>query len=169
MIFVVEGERTSYAELVELLGSDELELTTSVAEASERLEVTSPIAMLLTLPLEEVAALVEDVRAGKFGRPGLPIVAVTDDDTQRASDLGVDETVAMPVTGTALEAAVDRAALLGRYKSAVNEFFDACRDRATGSDAAGGSLTARRTADACLEEIQKRDDPLSIERLFSGI
>ena len=169
VILVVEGARASYAELVELLGPGDLELTTSVAEARERLETTNPIAMLLTLPIEEAAALVEDVRTGTFERPGLPIVAVTDDDAERATDLGIDETVPMPVSGPALEAAVERAALLGRYKSAVNEFFDACRDSATGSDTARGSLAARRTADACLEEIQKRDDPLSIERLLSGI
>lgn len=169
VILVVEGVRASYSNLVDVLGATDLELATSVAEARDRLDTSEPVAMLLTLPVEEATGLMEDVRAGCFDRPGLPIVAVTDDDEERAVDLGVDETVAVPVDGPDLEAAVERAALLGRYKSAVNEFFDACRERAAGSDVEVRSLTARRAADACLEEIQERDDSATIESLFQGI
>lgn len=169
MILVVQGERTSRSELVDLLGATDIDFAAGVAEARDRLETTNPVALLSSLPVEEAAPLVEDVRSGRFDRPGLPIVAVTDGDAERAAALGVDETVETPVEGPALEAAVDRAVLLGRYKSAVNEFFDACHKRANGCEVGRRSLAARRTADDRLAEIQERDDPLVFERLFQGV
>lgn len=168
VILVVEGERADYATLADALGSDDLVLATSGEEARDLLESASPSAMFLSVPLDDGAApLIEDVRADRFGYPGLPIVAVVDGDGDRAAALGVDETVAAPVTAAEVESAVERAALLGRYKLAVHEFFDACRMRAEG---AGEDLprSARRAADEYLQEIQARGDPFPFESLIEG-
>lgn len=169
VILVVEGERADYATLAGALGSDDLVLATSVEEARDRLASANPSAMFVSVPLDDgAAALVEDVRADRFGHPGLPIVVVVDGDADRAAALGVDETVAVPVTVAEVESAVERAALLGRYKLAVDEFFDACRTRAEG---AGGDLprSARRAADEYLQEIQARGDPIPFESLIEGV
>jgi len=167
VLLVVEGAQASYARLVEVFGSTDLVLATTVAEARNRLEATTPSAMLLTRDLDDrTEALVEDVRAGRYGRPGLPIVVVVvgADDRERAAELGVDETVTAPVSPPALEDAVDRAVLLGRYKSAVREFFDACREQAVG-DRAESPVAARREADAVLAEIHAHD-AITLERLL---
>ena len=167
MLLVVEGERTSHARLVELVGSGDVALATGLEEARDRLERSSPAAMLLGVPMEEAADLVEAVRAGRFDRPGLPIVAVTDDE-RRAHELGVDETVPTSLEAEALLSAIERAVLLGQYKAAVNEFFDVCRERARGSRVDGRSRSARRSADAALEAIQARDDAIPIESLIDA-
>ena len=169
MILVVEGERASYADLVDRLDPAGVELATSVREARDRLDATMPDAVLLTLPVADAAPLLEEVRAGRYDRPGLPIVALADGDAALAEAIGVDETVEVPVSDSTIEAAVERAALLGRYKDAVNEFFDACRERAEGEAVGDRPREARRTADACLEEIQEREDTVAVEALFQGI
>lgn len=167
VILVVEGERADYATLAEALGSEAIALATGVEEARDRLVSPNVSALFLTGPLDgEAATLVEDVRAGRFGRAGLPIVAVVDGDGDRATALGVDETVAAPVTAAEVKSTVEQAILLGRYKLAVNEFFDACRERAEGGREAVPP-SARRTADEYLQEIEARRDPIPFESLLN--
>lgn len=169
MILVVEDERTRRAALEERVEGDALERARSVVEARDLLASTNPSLLLLAVPLDDGAAsLVRDVRGGRFGQPGLPIVAVTDGDRARAQALGVDETVETPVEESALEAAVDRAALVGRYKLAIDEFFDACLERARGSKPPEPPRATRRIADEVLAEINARDGQIPFERLIGG-
>lgn len=142
-------------------------VATSVTDARERLGDTSPSVMLLAAPVgDETAAPIDDVPAGRFGHPGLPIVAVLDGDRERAVALGVDETVAAPVTGDEIVSALERAALLDRYTVAIDDFFDACRTRAERESGVEPSLAARRDAGEVLAELQAKDASVPFEILI---
>ena len=167
MLLVVARQRAAYTGLVERFGAGDVEFAAGIGEARDRLERWDPTALVVGSSVDDVFGLVEDVRAGRFDRPSLPIVAVTDDG-DRARELGVDETVPTSVDPGDLVAAVERAVLLGQYKAAVNEFFDVCRERAHGAGSTEGSHSARRTADAALEAIQDRDDAVPLESLIDG-
>lgn len=166
VILVVVGERARYTDLAGALDADDLLLATGLDEARDRLEATDPEALLLAVDLDgEAASFLEDVRGGAYGRPGIPVVAVTEGDEELAASLGVDVNVEPPTTDASLRAAVERATLLGRYKTAVNEFFDACRRRAQGSAVSDPPRAARRHADEILAEIQSTDASIPFERL----
>lgn len=169
VILVVEGEYLSFGRLAGLVGRETLDLATTVAEARERLGATAPTAMVVGGPVaDEATDLVEDVRAGRLGPPWLGVLAVTAAEDRWDGAAGVDSTVRRSADGPALEAALERTVLLGRYRRAIQSFFDACHER-PGAASPGASLReARLEADTCLEAIQAREEPIPIDRLLEG-
>lgn len=167
MILVVEGEHLSFARLAGLVGAARLDLATTVPEARERLGTTAPTAVVLGDPVvDEAADLVADVRDGRLGQPWLGVLAVTADDGRAGGGTGVDVTVRRSADGPTLEAALERTVLLGRYRRAIQSFFDACH---AGKAAERGSMrAARHEADSCLEALQNREEPVPIDRLLGG-
>lgn len=166
MILVVGGEHRSSARIAGLLEGLELDRATSVAEARERLEVTEPAALVIGGPAAgEAAALVADVRAGRLGQRWLGVLAVTGD---RAGASGVDTTVRPSADAPTLVAAIERTAILGRYRGAIQTFFDACQG-APGAAPGGPSVReARMEADTWLEAIQELEGRFPLDRLLDG-
>lgn len=149
-----------------LLGDVPLDGAATTGGARKRLARSDPSVLLTARsPDQATAALLADVRAGRFGSPDLPVVAAVDGDDALASDLGVDLTVPVPLEGPALRDAVERARVLGKYRDAIGEFFEISRQKSRGSATAERLAVARREADRWLSAIETADE-LPVEVLL---
>lgn len=155
------------------LGTSEISGVATLAEARRWCDARSPSLVIVACEFADAEGFVRDLRRGEFGDPAIPIIAIVEEPTTRERDLGVDEVVDMPIDDEALWTAVERAFLLGEYKSAVDEFFELSREFAASEDdipALTGSwelLSARDHADDCLEKLRTEEREIPFDRLLN--
>lgn len=176
MILVVDGERTLPVESLEAaldLDSQEISRVATPAEARHWCDTQSPSLVILACEFDAAADLIRDLRQGKFDNPTVPIVALVEEPTTRERELGVDETVETPLDENAFRTAVERAFLLGEYKTAVDEFFELSQEFAASEDdlpaltEPWALLSARDHADECLEKLRTRERGIPFDRLLN--
>lgn len=173
MILVVEGNQFPPSRLDAALGARSIHRVPTVTAARAWCVKHDPTVILLSGPLHEVRAFTEDVRAGAFGDPAVPIVAVVEAQARGGADrIGADEIVVAPVEDAALREAIENAILLGEYKDAVDTFFEVSRAHASESvadspDEWAEVVSARDRADRHLEALRRKNLKIPFERLLS--
>lgn len=121
--------------------------------------------------VDDADELVAALRAGERARPDVPLVVLTDRPFEALSLRDSDEVVWYPATGDDVADAVDRALQVGAYRSAVDDLYERCVERATGGatdplDEPPDLVDARLEADDRLAQLM--ESPSLLASLLDG-
>jgi hypothetical protein len=121
--------------------------------------------LVLDADLPGAADLFERLRTGELGRPDRPVVLLGEGAFPLRS---YDERLPKPVTGSALDTAVERAETVLDYRDTVETLYERCRERAAAgtADPLAEPETLAAARDAADRALAALDDPTAVADLL---